>query len=102
MPLVLERVREAGPSWTELEGPAAAGGVARVTRRGGGCGVTGALVHCTSAADGTFGCLSLTRKCMLGVVLQISNFDRNIARNKVQLERNKVFKIKSGCKRIID
>ena len=67
-------MREAGPSWTELEGPAAAGGVARVTRRGG----------------------------VLGVVLQISNFDRNIARNKVQLEGNKVFKIKYGCKRIID
>ena len=35
-------------------------------------------------------------------MLHISNFDRNIARNKVQLERNKVFKIKYGCKRIID
>jgi hypothetical protein len=39
---------------------------------------------------------------MLDRMLHISNFDRNIARNKVQLERNKEFKIKYGCKRIID
>ena len=47
--MVLARVRdETGASWAEVagaaaevEGPAAAGGVARVTRRGGGCGVTG-------------------------------------------------------------
>ena len=36
------------------------------------------------------------------VLLDVAYFDRNIARNKVQLERNKVFKIKYGCKRIID
>ena len=44
----------------------------------------------------------MTRKVLLDRMLHISNFDRNIARNKVQLERNKVFKIKYGCKRIID
>ena len=44
----------------------------------------------------------MTGKMLLDRMLHISNFDRNIARNKVQLERNKVFKIKYGCKRIID
>ena len=47
---VLERVRDAGPSWAEAEGPgplwaeaegpAAAGGAALVAKRGRGCGET--------------------------------------------------------------
>ena len=40
--LAFDRVRDdTGPSQAEVEGPTAAGGVARVERRGGGCGVTG-------------------------------------------------------------
>ena len=38
--LVLERVRDAGPSWDEIEGPAAAGGAALVAKWGRGCGET--------------------------------------------------------------
>ena len=38
---VLERVRDAGPSWAEVDGPAAAGGAVWVAKRGRGCGETG-------------------------------------------------------------
>ena len=57
---------------------------------------------CRRDAFGSDGWVSVTGKLMLEWMVQISNFDRNIARNKVQLERNLVFKIKYGCKRIID
>ena len=41
--LVLDRVRDAGPSWGRVEGPAAAGGAALVAKQVRGCGVTGAV-----------------------------------------------------------
>ena len=64
MVVVLERVRDAGPSWAEVEGPAAAaaGGATWVAKRGRGCGETGSssnelqrpqggVIHCVQ-----FGC----------------------------------------------
>ena len=41
--MVLDRVRDAGPSWGRVEGPAAAGGAALVAKQVRGCGVTGAV-----------------------------------------------------------